>query len=121
VTVEKRQDGTRQIRFKSRYLKYVLCGKATTWGALPPNARSLSRSRAPAEDAQSEGWATTTQPSAVCSADGRAGRSPAEPYPSDGDQQDTPKPPWRPPPEHRWRKFRIKRQAKQEDTSILAR
>ena len=44
-----------------------------------------------------------------------AGRTPAEPYPPDDNQESTAKEPWRPEPEHPWRKFYIKRKTKEPD------
>jgi len=86
VTIEKRLDGSLRIRFKDRYLKYKACSPANASWALPPNPRSLSHAGIPAEPAQSEGCvAGATQPSAVHPANGRSGRTPAEPYPPDGE------------------------------------
>jgi hypothetical protein len=80
VTVERWLDGTFHIRFKGHELAYHLIGPADRFGALPPNPRSLSHVRTPAEEAQNEGHAATTaQPSAVRPAIGRSGRTPAEP------------------------------------------
>ncbi len=91
-------------------------------GALPPDPRSLSLERTPADQRKKKGQAVTAAgPSAVRPAVGRSGRTPAEPYPPNGQEELTIKEPWRPPLEHPWRKFRIKRQAKQEDILTLAK
>jgi transposase len=80
VTVENRLDGTLQIRFKNRYLAYHKIGPADRTGALPPNPRSLSHGRTPAAGRKKEGQAAMTAgPSAVRPANGRSGRTPAEP------------------------------------------
>jgi len=93
----------------------------TVPGALPPDPRSLSLAGIPAEAAKPKGRAAeTAQPSAVHPANGRSGRTPAEPCPPDGDRNTTAKKPWRPPPEHPWRKFRIKPKRTQEDILTLA-
>ena len=106
VIVEQRRDGTLHIRFRQHYLAYHQIGPAgRDSGALPPDPRSLALSRTTAEPRRREGHAeATAQPSAVRPANGRSGRTPAEPYPPDGEQDPTVKKPWRPPPEHPWRK-----------------
>jgi len=121
VIVEARCDGSLRIRFKNRYLKYKALTMPTVPGALPPDPRSLSLAGIPAEAAKPKGRAAeTAQPSAVHPANGRSGRTPAEPCPPDGDRNTTAKKPWRPPPEHPWRKFRIKPKRTQEDILTLA-
>jgi len=106
VTVEQRRDGTLHIRFGRHYLAYHRIPATTEEsGALPPNPRSLPLPRTTAEPCKREGHAdAAAQPSAVRPANGRSGRTPAEPYPPDGEQEPTVKKPWRPPPEHPWRK-----------------
>jgi len=119
VILEQRLDGSMHLRFHGRYLKYKALGPAS--GALPPNPRSLPLCRTPAE-AQKEGHAdAAAQPSAVRPAAGRSGRTPAEPCPPDGKQNATAKKPWRPPPEHPWRKFRINSRTTKEDILTLAK
>jgi len=92
VTVEHSCDGTLHIRFKKHYLAYDVIGSATEGsGALPPNPRSLSHERTPAE-AQREGCTiNAAQPSAVRPAIGRSGRTPAEPYSPEGKKKSTTK------------------------------
>lgn len=109
VTVERRLDSTVHIRFRGKYLKYTPVEAAAAAGALPPDPRGLSPQRTTAED--EEGCiANTTQPSAVRSTARRSGCTPAEPCPPDSQAQDTVKQPYRPPPDHPWRKsFKKKR------------
>src|ERR1035437_543455 len=106
VTVEKRLDGTLHIRFQKTFLAYHRVGAADRpLGALPPDPRSLSLCRTPAEKRKREGCAAgATQPSAVRPALERSGRTPAEPYPLQG-RSTLPKPrPYRPPASHPWRR-----------------
>jgi len=105
VIVEQRLDGTRHIRFKAKYLKYEHIGSASRPGALPPDPRSLSHPGITAEPNKPKGCATeAAQPSAVYPAAGRSGRTPAEPYPPNGQENSTVHPTYRPPPSHPWRK-----------------
>ncbi len=112
VLIERRLDGSMHVRFKDGYLKHrditeqiaqaATQPAAQKLGALPPAPRSLSRMRIPADNKR--GCATeATQPAAVHPAARRSGRTPAEPYPSDGQKTLTQKPPYRPPPSHPWR------------------
>jgi hypothetical protein len=108
VTVEKRLDGTLQIRFRKRYLAYHEIGPVDRLGALPPNPRSLSRKQTPAETRKKKGQAAeTARPSAVRLAVGRSGRTPAEPCPPKGKRSIARKQAYRRPPEHPWNKFRL--------------
>ena len=108
VIVEQRLDGTEHVRFRGKYLK---CKPVNGLGALPPTSRGLSHERTPAE--QDKGCAAdTTQPSAVRSAGRRSGCSPAEPCPPASREQTTTNKPYRPPPDHPWRKpFKGKRRS----------
>ena len=125
VVIENRLDGSRHIRFGKRYLKYQRIGPARAGrplGALPPHPRSLSLPQMTALTAQSEGRAEkAAQPCAVHRTIGRSGRTPAEPYPPDGEEEPTVKQPWRPPPEHPWRKFTMKPRRRRPDTLTLAK
>jgi len=120
VTVEQRRDGTLHIRFGEHYLAYHRIDVAKKdSGALPPDPRSLPPSRTPAEVRKREGHAVAAaQPSAVRPAKGRSGRTPAEPYPPDGEQEPTAKKPWRPPREHPWRKKFVS--SKQSNRTLLS-
>jgi hypothetical protein len=105
VIVERRSDGSLHLRFKETYLKYRACGRPDVAGALPPHPRSLSLSGTPADGRKKEGRADlAARPSAVRPAKGRSGRTPAEPYPPNGLPHPTAKEPYRPGPDHPWRK-----------------
>ncbi len=119
VIIEKRLSGELQIRFKQSYLAYHRIepaqfnnrnrGVQRGLGALPPDPRSLSLKETPAEPtttttAKTKGCvADATQPSAVSLTVGRSGRTPAEPYPSNGKKTLPTKQPYRPAPDHPWR------------------
>ena len=91
--IEQRLDGSLAIRFGQRYLEYV------DLGAPPPNPRSLSREQHPAVPEEDRAPLEARSP-AVTLADGCSGRTPAEPYPSAGNNQPTPQTPYRPPANH---------------------
>ncbi len=122
MIVEQRLDGSLHIRFRKKYLKYEILSCTQASGALPPNPRSLPPLQIPAQAKRSKSCtAKAAQPCAVHLTIGRSGRTPAEPYPPDDNQESTTKEPWRPEPEHPWRKFRIKRKTKEPDISILVK
>ena len=105
VIVEKRLNGTLHIRFKDAYLKYRACGPANGAGALPPHPRSLSLPGTPVAEREKQGHAArATQPSTVRPASGRSGRTPAEPCPPRGKTTLPQDQPYRPPPNHPWRR-----------------
>jgi len=121
VIVEQRLDGTRHIRFKRTYLKYKPAPVARNEaGAPPPIPRSLSLSRIPAAHKNEGRTALAARPSAVYPALGRSGRTPAEPYPPQGQKHSTKKTPWRPPPDHPWRRSFTNNRLPQPDISTLA-
>jgi transposase len=106
VVIELRLDGTMAIRFGSRYLNYHEVGRPSEdRGALPPDPRSLARSRPtpegkePAPASAKEAEAVGVQPTG-----GRSGRTPAEPYPPAGASEDSRKGPRRPAANHPWRR-----------------
>lgn len=115
VVVEKRADGSMHIRFKGRYLPFEAAGAASRWAqskgpALVAPPLSLSDKRIPAAGAQSKGRAVgTTRPAAVHSTDGPSGRTPALPYHPAGKSCGSGKKPWRPAPDHPWRRGSRKR------------
>lgn len=108
VTIEKRLEGSLHLRFKGQYLKYKALGAATAAGALPPDPRSLTPSRTPAERKKEGQAAATAQPSAVRPALGRSGRTPAEPCLPEDTNTVPAKLPYCPGPDHPWNKFRLK-------------
>jgi len=104
VVIELRLDGTMALRFQQHYLKYdeVVAGarrggaapKPPEFSALAADARDTETSRAPQSEARPAGVQPTVE---------RSGRTPAEPYPPDGAEENKPKPPWRPAKDHPWR------------------
>jgi hypothetical protein len=84
VTVELHLGGNLHLRFKGQTLKFKVLGDVTTLGAPPPNPRSLSHARTPADPPKGEGPSRQDEPSAVRPSSGRSGRTPAEPYPPKG-------------------------------------
>ncbi len=100
VTVELRLDGTMAIRFGDRYLKYhEVPARDTAEESLahsrPTPEGGTKRDDAPMKEASSPGVKPTN---------GRSGRTPAEPYPPVGEEENTRKGPWRPAADHPWRK-----------------
>jgi hypothetical protein len=119
VTVEKRLNGTLHVRFKETYLKYHACGPANGAGALPPHPRSLPLRGTPAEGRKKQGrTAEAARPSAVRPASERSGRTPAEPYPPRGNTTVPQPQPYRPPPDHPWRRTGHFNPPKPADISI---
>jgi len=105
VTIERRLDGTTYIRLRKSILRYETLGPADRpLGALPPDPRSSPHPGIPAGPAKTKGRvASTTRPPAVHPTTGRSGRTPAEPYPPNGQLTLHSKPPHRPSPNHPWR------------------
>ena len=120
VTVEKWLDGSFHIRFKGHELAYHLIGPADRLGALPPDPRSLSHARMSAQKnkAQAVGAAGAC---AEHPANGRSGRTPAEPCLPKGAKKHKTKTPLRPAADHPWRKFSLKRRGQKPDTLTLAK
>jgi len=105
VVMEERLDGTLEVRFRGRYLGYseVTAGRGP--GGSTPRPPEFSASTADAKEG-GEGAAPAEEGSApgVQPAGGRSGRTPAEPYPPDGEAKSSAKPSWRPAQDHPWRK-----------------
>jgi len=105
VVVEKRLDGTLAIRFQEHYLKYdeVAAGVRVEFSAFVADASARTKE----EDRPSvkEKPVPGIRPSV-----GRSGRTPAEPYPPDGVEENKAKEPWRPGQDHPWRKSASRRQ-----------
>ena len=113
VVIEVRLDGSMAIRLREHYLKYheILTESAAPGGSAPRTPRSLPHERPTPEQAKKgQSSAEEDQPSGVQPADGRSGRTSAEPYPPDGEAENTKKGPYRPAADHPWRRgFRAKR------------
>jgi len=115
VVIEMRLDGTLAIRLGKHYLKYDEVVPSTRLGgsapkppefsALAADATVTETGRAPQGEARPAGVPPTA---------GRSGRTPAEPYPPDGGEENKPKPPWRPAKDHPWRKPAQRRQHKRQ-------
>jgi hypothetical protein len=109
VVVEMRLDGKMAIRFGSHYLKYQeVTPEAQVGGSAPkpPEFSALAADASDEEkdrDSQAEARSPGVQPTG-----GRSGRTPAEPYPPDGEGDDTRKRAKGPAKDHPWRK-RFKR------------
>jgi hypothetical protein len=105
VVIEERLDGSLVIRFGNRYLEYrEFTDKGALGGSAPKppefsaraaDASFMSTGRSPVKEPRPAGM----QPPA-----GRSGRTPAEPYPPDGERSDNVKQSYRPGPNHPWRK-----------------
>jgi len=103
VVIEERLDGTLTIRFKGHYLQYEDItlqnqgGEATQPERNPgePVTGEVKSERGARERSSSSGMRPTA---------GRSGRTPAEPYPPDGETRDTAKPTRRPAENHPWRR-----------------
>jgi hypothetical protein len=98
VVIELRLDGSMAIRFRGKYLKYreVPAGRTPAFSALAADAREgATNDPGSVEKPGSPG----IQPTA-----GRSGRTPAEPYPPDGEAEHTAKGSRRPAEDHPWRK-----------------
>jgi len=93
VVIELRLDGTMAIRFGSHYLKYQEAAPEAQVGGSAPKPPEFSALAADASaeekdrDLQAEARSPGVQPTG-----GRSGRTPAEPYPPDGEADDTPGP-----------------------------
>jgi len=115
VVIEQRADDSLHIRFRQRYLSFHATpsraadqeSAEASGGSAPQTPRSLSPSDLPAGGRKKEKGRTATraaQPSAVQTTARRSGRTPALPYPPNGDSPGKAKTPWRPPQDHPWRK-----------------
>ena len=104
VVVEMRLDGTMAIRFQHHYLKYAEVAAALVGGSAPkpPEFIALTADASPKEKGRTSH--PETRPPGVQPTDGRSGRTPAEPYPPDGDAKNKPKKSRCPAKDHPWRK-----------------
>jgi hypothetical protein len=107
VVIEVRLDGSMAIRFREHYLRYheIVVGGAALGGAAPQTPRSLPHDRpTPEQDKKAAAPDEEAGSPGVQPAGGRSGRTPAEPYPPDGEKKPTKKGPHRPSATHPWRK-----------------
>jgi transposase len=105
VIIELRLDGTMAVRFGGRYLKYHEVVPGAAAGGSAPRPPEFSASTADArEEETGRAPGGRARPGGVQPADGRSGRTPAEPYPPDGATEDSQKGPWRPAADHPWRR-----------------
>lgn len=105
VVVEERLDGMLAIRFGNRVLEYREVEDGRTRGGSAPKPPEFVATTADAS-AERTGRAPVkgSRPAGIQPATRRSGRTPAEPYPSDGGGGDSTKQPYRPGKEHPWRK-----------------
>lgn len=106
VIIEERLDGSMVIRFGDRYLKYrEVADRAEALGGSAPKPPEFIALAADASTKQTgRGPAKEPHPAGVQPTAGRSGRTPAEPYPPDGERVDSLKRPYRPAKNHPWRK-----------------
>lgn len=127
VVLEERLDGTLAMRFRGRYLKFHEIAAPSK--KLPSDPGSLTLSRPLAGGKQRDRACSKTagatpegasrkarSGSAKRPAAGRSGRTPAEPYPPDGEDQPSRNGRYRPPANHPWRRTFLSRE--KEDISI---
>ena len=128
VVIEDRLDGSRVIRFGTHVLNYREVAAARTLGGSapkPPEFIALTADASADEDGATKTGRDPQEeprPSGMQPTGGRSGRTPAEPYPPDGDANDTERPKPRPAKSHPWRKWSIdptKPKAPQPDISIV--
>jgi hypothetical protein len=117
VVIEQRLDGTMAIRFRDKYLSYQEVSVAASPGGSAPRPPEFTASTADARGANegpaAAGPARSGQegpapggagPTGMQPTGGRSGRTPAEPYPPDGEANDSRKGPKRPAEDHPWRR-----------------
>lgn len=113
VTLEQRADGKLRIRFDDHYLSYheipsdpqAAARDAALGGSAPQTPRSLPHSRPTPVGKDKDRADESARPSGVPPTAGRSGRTPAEPYPPNGEEKPKAKPKYRPAKNHPWRTF----------------
>jgi len=106
VVIEVRLDGSMAIRLGVHYLKHheIASRSDALGGSAPQTPRSLAPG-GPTPEGQKENPASKeAESSGVQPTGGRSGRTSAEPYPPDGEAEDTKKGPYRPAADHPWRR-----------------
>ena len=108
VVVETRLDGTMAIRFQKHYLKYEPLAARALGGSAPkpPEFNALAADASVRKTGRAS--LTETRPFGVQPTIGRSDRTPAEPYPPDGAEENKPKQLWRPAKDHPWRSFSLR-------------
>jgi hypothetical protein len=107
VVIEQRLDGSMAIRFGGRYLQYeeiVPACRAGGSAPRPPEFSALAADASEGEEKQGRVSGEETAAPGVQPTAGRSGRTPAEPYPPDGEAKDSKKGRRRPAEDHPWRK-----------------
>lgn len=106
VVIEQRLDGKLMIRFGKHYLNYrEVTAEACLGGSAPkPPEFNASAADASARAKEDPGSCEEPESTGMQPTDGRSGRTPAEPYPPDGEKKDTAKGKRRPAEDHPWRK-----------------
>jgi hypothetical protein len=106
VVIEMRLDGSMAIRFRDKYLKHrEITGKETTTnsGCRRAEFNALEADVSDEIDKDPGGMAPSGSPD-IQPAGGRSGRTPAEPYPPDGQAKNSHPDAYRPAKNHPWRK-----------------
>ncbi len=106
VVIEQRLDGTLAIRFRSHYLKYEeIVPRASLGGSAPQTPRSFTHGGMTPEAQKADAIPSKETASAgVQPTGGRSGRTPAEPYPPNGDAKNTDNNRRAPAKDHPWRR-----------------
>ena len=104
VVVEERLDGSMEIRFRGAYLRYREVPQGAAPGGSAPRPPEFGASAAGASGGEEGPASGEAGPTGTRPAGGRSGRTPAEPYPPDGEAKDNRKPKRRPAEDHPWRK-----------------
>ncbi len=116
VVVEQRLDGKLALRFGEHYLRFreialrpkrkahAVLARDTALGALPPDPRSLAHLRlTPVGHKDKDRAGVSARSSGVQPTVRRSGRTPALPYPPNGEAKTKRKKPYRPAKDHPWR------------------
>jgi DNA-binding CsgD family transcriptional regulator len=106
VVIEQRLDGTMAIRFGKHYLEYRELTDSHSVGGSAPKPPEFTAKPADARVGKPERGRSLEKPrpAGMQPTVGRSGRTPAEPYPPDGESGDNVKRSYRPAPNHPWRK-----------------
>jgi hypothetical protein len=116
VIIEERLDGKLMIRFGEQYLRFheiLKKDSASTpdsglGGSAPQTPRSLAHSRPTPLGKEKNRAPNETRSSGVRPPARRSGRTPAEPYPPNGNAKSKKRKPYRPAKNHPWRTFQLR-------------